>query len=115
MSTPDRLAHLEKLRQKALEGGGRDRIEKHHAAGKMTARERLDMLLDEGSFEELDMFVQHDANHFGLDRKKILGDGVVTGFGRVDGRPVAVFSQDFTVFGGSLGAAHARKICKILD
>src|SRR6266508_4586073 len=100
MSTPDRLNHLEKLRKKALEGGGKERVEKQHAAGKMTARERLDLLLDEGSFEELGMFVQHEATAFGMDRKKSLGDGVVTGFGRIDGRPVGVYSQDFTVFGG---------------
>src|SRR5258705_1294195 len=115
MSTADRLNHLEKLRKKALEGGGRERIENQHAAGKMSARERLDLLLDEGSFEELDMFVQHDATGFGMERKKHLGDGVVTGFGRIDGRPVGVFSQDFTVFGGSLGSAHARKICKVME
>ncbi len=115
MSTEDRLRHLEKLRKKALEGGGRDKIEKQHAAGKLTARERLDVLLDEGSFDEVGMFVEHDAHAFGMDKKKVPGDGVVTGFGRIDGRPVAVYSQDFTVFGGSLGAAHARKICAIMD
>ena len=115
MSAADKLHHLEKLRKKALEGGGKERVEKQHAAGKMTARERLDLLLDEGSFEELDMFVQHDTTHFGMERKRTLGDGVVTGFGRIDGRSVAVYSQDFTVFGGSLGSAHARKICKVMD
>ncbi len=115
MSTHDRLSHLGKMRRKALEGGGKERVDKQHAAGKLTARERLDLLLDPGSFEELDMFVQHESHAFGLDRKKFLGDGVVTGFGRIDGRPVAVFSQDFTVFGGSLGLAHARKICKVMD
>jgi len=115
VSTHDKLSHLHKLRKKSVEGGGRERVDKQHAAGKLTARERLDLLLDEGSFEEVDAFVQHDVHAFGLDRKKVLGDGVVTGFGRVDGRPVAVFSQDFTVFGGSLGLAHARKICKVMD
>jgi len=96
-------------------GGGPERIEKQHAAGKLTARERIDLLVDEGTFEEIDMFVEHDCAHFDMADRKIPGDGVVTGFGRVDGRPVALFSQDFTVFGGSLGAAHARKICKIMD
>jgi propionyl-CoA carboxylase beta chain len=115
MSTEERLRHLERLRKKALEGGGKDKIEKQHAAGKMTARERLDLLLDEGSFEEVGMFVEHECHAFGMEKKKVPGDGVVTGFGRIDGRPVAVFSQDFTVFGGSLGAAHARKICAIMD
>ncbi|HEU4338878.1 MAG TPA: carboxyl transferase domain-containing protein, partial [Planctomycetota bacterium] len=115
MSSADKLHHLEKLRKKALELGGKERVEKQHAAGKMTARERLDLLLDEGSFEELDMFVQHDTTHFGMERKRTLGDGVITGFGRIDGRSVAVYSQDFTVFGGSLGSAHARKICKVMD
>ncbi|MBI2900152.1 MAG: methylmalonyl-CoA carboxyltransferase, partial [Planctomycetes bacterium] len=111
----DRQARLDKLRRKALEGGGRERVEKQHAAGKLTARERIDLLVDEGTFEEIDMFVQHDCSHFGMAGRKVPGDGVVTGFGRVDGRSVALFSQDFTVFGGSLGAAHARKICKIMD
>ncbi|MBI2932103.1 MAG: methylmalonyl-CoA carboxyltransferase [Planctomycetes bacterium] len=114
-STHEKLSHLEKLRRKAFEGGGKERVEKQRAAGKLTARERLDLLLDEGSFEEIDMFVQHECHHFGLERKKVPGDGVVTGFGRIGGRSVAVFAQDFTVFGGSLGLAHARKICKIMD
>jgi propionyl-CoA carboxylase beta chain len=96
-------------------GGGKGRIQRQHAARKLTARERLDLLLDEGSFEEFDVFVQHSCTHFGLARKKYLGDGVVTGFGKIDGRHVAVFAQDFTVFGGSLGLMHARKICKIMD
>ncbi len=115
MSTSDKLSNLDKLKRKAQEGGGKERIEKQHAAGKLTARERLDLLLDEGSFDEVDMLVQHDAHAFGLDKKRFPGDGVVTGFGKIGGRPVAVFSQDFTVFGGSLGLAHARKICKIMD
>jgi propionyl-CoA carboxylase beta chain len=111
----DRLEDLRSRRRKALLGGGEERIKKQHESGKLTARERLEILLDPGSFEELDMFVEHDCDRFGMEEKKIPGDGVVTGFGRIDGRPVAVFSQDFTVFGGSLGSAHARKICKILD
>jgi len=111
----DRQASLDKLRRKALEGGGPDKVARQHAAGKMTARERIALLVDEGSFDEIDMFVEHSANHFGMASKKFPGDGVVTGFGRIDGRPVGVFSQDFTVLGGSLGLAHARKICKIQD
>jgi propionyl-CoA carboxylase beta chain len=111
----DRLSHLDKLRRKALEGGGPDRVRKQHDAGKLTARERLTLLLDEGSFDETDPFVEHECADFGMADKKIPGDGVVTGFGRIDGRPVGVFSQDFTVFGGSLGLAHARKICKVMD
>ncbi len=106
---------LEELRKQAIEGGGKDRVKKLHAAGKMTARERIEILVDEGSFDEIDMLVQHNCTHFGMEEKKIPGDGVVTGFGRIDGRPVALFSQDFTVFGGSLGTAHAGKICKIMD
>jgi propionyl-CoA carboxylase beta chain len=111
----DAQANLDKLRRKALEGGGVERTARQHAAGKMTARERIAVLVDEGSFDEIDMFVEHSATHFGMASKKFPGDGVVTGFGRVDGRPVGVFSQDFTVLGGSLGLAHARKICKIQD
>ncbi len=111
----DRLSHLEKLRRKALEGGGPERVAKQHAAGKLTARERITLLADEGSFDEIDAFVEHSATHFGMASKKFPGDGVVTGFARIDGRAVALFAQDFTVLGGSLGLAHARKICKIQD
>jgi propionyl-CoA carboxylase beta chain len=107
--------YLRKLREQATEGGGAKRIEEQHAKGKLTARERLTLLLDEGSFEEYDMFVEHRTTDFGLDRQSFLGDGVVTGTGKIDGRTVAVFSQDFTVFGGSLSEAHAEKICKIMD
>ncbi len=106
---------LDQLRKQALEGGGKDRVKKLHAAGKLTARERIEILVDEGSFDEIDMFVQHNCSHFGMEEKKVPGDGVVTGFGRINGRPIALFSQDFTVFGGSLGTAHAGKICKIMD
>jgi len=106
---------LDELRKQALDGGGKDRVKKLHAAGKLTARERIEILVDEGSFDEIDMFVQHNCSHFGMEEKKVAGDGVVTGFGRIDGRPIALFSQDFTVFGGSLGTAHAGKICKIMD
>jgi propionyl-CoA carboxylase beta chain len=113
---PDgKLSDLERRRRKALEGGGRERIDKQHAAGKLTARERVEALVDEGSFDEIDPFVEHDCVHFGMEQRKFPGDGVVTGFARIDGRAVGLFSQDFTVLGGSLGLAHARKICKIQD
>jgi len=96
-------------------GGGQKRIDQQHEKGKLTARERLNILLDEGSFEEMDLFVEHRSTEFGLDKQRYPGDGVVTGTGRIDGRLVCVFSQDFTVFGGSLSEAHAEKICKIMD
>jgi len=99
----------------AEEGGGRDRIEKRHKTGKLTARERINILLDEGSFQETDRLVVHHSHDFGMEKKKIYGDGVVTGYGSIDGRTVYVFAQDFTVFGGSLSAANAAKICKIMD
>ncbi|MBX5484642.1 MAG: acyl-CoA carboxylase subunit beta [Myxococcaceae bacterium] len=108
-------ARLEKLEKQAELGGGEERIQKQHEAGKLTARERLDLLLDPGSFTELDKFVTHRATDFGMANKKIPGDGVVTGYGTVDGRKVFVFAQDFTVFGGSLSGAYAQKICKIMD
>ncbi|MDX1661603.1 MAG: acyl-CoA carboxylase subunit beta [Gemmatimonadota bacterium] len=108
----DPLEELRRREAAALEGGG---AEKQHERGKLTARERLDLLLDPGSFVELDRFVTHRAHDFGLDEKRIPGDGVVTGHGTVDGRTVWVFSQDFTVFGGSLSEAHAEKICKVAD
>jgi len=107
--------HLEALRARALQGGGQRRIERQRAKGKMTARERLDLLLDEGSFAELDRFVQARPNELAADEERFLGDGVVTGSGRIDGRLVYVFAQDFTVFGGSLAEAHAQKICKVMD
>jgi propionyl-CoA carboxylase beta chain len=107
--------YLKELRARALLGGGAKRIEDQHAKGKLTARERLDILLDEGSFEELDMFAQHRSYDFGLEKQRYLGDGVVTGTGRINGRLVCVFSQDFTVFGGSLSEAHAEKIGKVMD
>jgi acetyl-CoA carboxylase carboxyltransferase component len=106
---------LDRLKKKAREGGGAEKVARQHQAGKMTARERIGLLLDEGSFDEIDLFVEHSATAFGMANRKFPGDGVVTGFGRIDGRPVGVFSQDFTVLGGSLGLAHARKICKIQD
>ena len=111
----DILRRLEEKRAQAREGGGTRRIEAQHAKGKLTARERLDLLFDAGSFEEWDMFVEHRSTDFGMDKQRIPGDGVVTGFGTVNGRLVFAFSQDFTVFGGSLSEAHAEKICKIMD
>jgi acetyl-CoA carboxylase carboxyltransferase component len=111
----ERIARLERMRAEALQGGGPVRVERQHAWGKLTARERLDLLLDPGSFSELDAFVTHRATEFGLDRQHFLGDGVVTGHGTIDGRLVFVFSQDFTVFGGSLSEAYAEKICKVMD
>jgi propionyl-CoA carboxylase beta chain len=109
------LEQLEERRARARLGGGTRRIEAQHAKGKLTARERLDVLLDEGSFEEYDAYVTHRSTDFGIDAQKIPGDGVVTGWGTVNGRLVYVFSQDFTVFGGSLSETHAQKICKIMD
>ena len=114
MST-DKVKHLLEERERALQGGGAKRIEEQHRKGKLTARERIGILLDDGSFEEIGMFVQHHSSDFGLEKQKYLGDGVVTGRGTIDGRQVLVFSQDFTVFGGSLAEAHAEKICRIMD
>src|SRR6478736_2831711 len=115
---PDPRQLLDQLHQRqaqAEQGGGPARVAQQHKKGKLTARERLDLLLDEGSFVELDRFVTHRSTDFGLDQQVIPGDGVVTGWGRIDGRLVYVFSQDFTVFGGSLSEAHAEKICKVMD
>jgi acetyl-CoA carboxylase carboxyltransferase component len=109
------IERLHELRARSRLGGGQQRIDQQHAKGKLTARERLDLLLDPGSFVEFDAFVTHRSSDFGLDKQRILGDGVVTGHGTIDGRLVFVFSQDFTVFGGSLSEAHAEKICKIMD
>ncbi len=111
----DRLADLEKRKDAAVHAGAKRSVERQHAQGKMTARERLDYLLDEGSFQELDMLARHRAHGLGLDQKRPYTDGVVTGFGTVDGRRVCVFSQDFTVFGGALGEVFAEKIHKIMD
>src|SRR4051812_35353363 len=96
-------------------GGGEKRIAAQHAKGRLTARERLSVLLDPGSFEEYDMFVEHNCADFGMDQQRIPGDGVVTGSGTINGRLVYVFAQDFTVFGGSLSERHAQKICKVMD
>ena len=111
----DKLDLLRRKQQEALLGGGEDRIEKQHEKGKLTARERLHLLLDEGSFEEIGMLVEHRNADFGMENQRYPGDGVVTGFGTISGRLVYVYSQDFTVFGGSLSETHAEKICKIMD
>ena len=110
-----KLEILEAKKAEAQLGGGEKRIESQHAKGKLTARERIHFLLDEGSFEEIGMLVTHRSTNFGLDKQKFLGDGVVTGYGTIDGRLVYVFAQDFTVMGGSLAEAHAEKICKVMD
>src|SRR5262252_3299037 len=115
MSIEEKLKRLDELNTRAMEGGGRARVERQHAAGKLTARERIELLLDPGSFVETDRFVVHRCTDFGMDEQKIPGDGVVTGYGKVNGRLVFLFSQDFTVFGGSLSGAFAEKICKAMD
>ena len=106
---------LQQKRDESLLGGGAARIEAQHKKGKLTARERISLLLDEGTFHEIDAFVTHRSNDFGMEKQQILGDGVVTGYGKINGRFVYVFSQDFTVFGGSLSETHAEKICKVMD
>src|SRR5579875_1392105 len=112
MSMHDKLALLEQRRGEAEQGGGAARLAAQHEKGKLSARERIDLLLDEGSFTELDRFVVHRSHDFGLEKQQYYGDGVVTGWGRIDGRLVYVFSQDFTVFGGSLSESFAEKIVK---
>ena len=111
----DRMEELRKLDAEAEAGGGAERREREHKAGKLTARERIHLLLDENTFEELDKFMRHRSTDFGMDEQRPAGDGFVTGFGRIDGRLVYVFAQDFTVFGGSLSETNALKICKIMD
>jgi len=115
MPLQDRFEELHRRNRAAETGGGLERIERQHKAGKKTARERLEVLLDKGSFAEVDRFVVHQSSDFGMEAQRIPGDGVVTGSGRIHGRPVFTFAQDFTVFGGSLSEAYARKICKIMD
>ena len=115
MGTIDKLNQLQNRRAAIAQGGGEDKIKKQHAANKMTARERILALMDEGSFVEVDAFVEHRCTEFGMDEVKAPGEGVVTGYGTVDGRLVYVYAQDFTVIGGSLGEMHAKKICKIMD
>ena len=116
MSTlEEKFRELEKRNREALLGGGKERIEKQHSSGKLTARERIDILLDDGTFEEIDKMVKHRCTDFGMEKNKITGDGVVSGYGKIDGRLVFVFAQDFTVFGGTLSGANASKIVKIMD
>ena len=115
MESEKQIKKLLDKRAEARLGGGQKRIDTQHAKGKLTARERIELLLDENSFEEFDMFVTHRSTNFGLEEQKYLGDGVVTGFGTIDARLVYVFSQDFTVFGGSLSETFAQKICKVMD
>ncbi|HET6398055.1 MAG TPA: acyl-CoA carboxylase subunit beta [Candidatus Thermoplasmatota archaeon] len=115
MSVSEKVADLQRRRLLALEGGGAARIEAQHKKGKYTARERIDLLLDPGSFVELDAFREHEVHDFGMQKQRFVGDGVVTGWGTIDGRTVYVFAQDFTVLGGSLGGVYAEKICKVMD
>ena len=114
-SQPPLSTRLDELNRTALLGGGLERTKKQHEGGKLTARERIDLLLDPGSFVEFDRLVTHRCTDFGMDQQKVLGDGVITGYGTLDGRKVFVFAQDFTVFGGSLSGAYAQKICKVMD
>ena len=114
-SSNQKLEELYQKEQEALLGGGQKRIDAQHKRGKLTARERIELLVDKGTFEELDKFVVHRSTDFGLDKEQYLGDGVITGYGKVNNRLVYIFSQDFTVFGGSLSETYAEKICKIMD
>ena len=115
LTKKEKVDLLKAKKAEALLGGGQKRIDSQHKKGKLTARERIHLLLDQDSFEEIGMLVKHRATDFGLDKEHYLGDGVVTGYGTIAGRPVYVFSQDFTVFGGSLSETHAEKIVKIMD
>src|SRR5215211_4749407 len=115
MSNQTRIQHLRDQKAKSRLGGGAERIAAQHKKGRLTARERIEILLDKGSFREMDAFIQHRTHDFNLDSQKFMSDSVVTGWGTIEGRLVYVFSQDFTVFGGSLGEVHAEKICKIMD
>src|SRR5258707_2862585 len=115
MSENPNIQKLNDLKAQSQLGGGQERIDTQHKTGRLTARERLDLLLDKGSFREIDPFIVHRTSDFGLDEQKFMSDSVVTGWGTVDGRLVYVYSQDFTVFGGSLGEVHAEKICKVMD
>src|SRR6266487_4986139 len=115
MSNQKNIQYLSDQKAKSRLGGGPERIEAQHKKGRLTARERIDILLDKGSFREVDAFIKHRTHDFNLDGQKFMSDSVVTGWGTIEGRLVYVFSQDFTVFGGSLGEVHAEKICKILD
>ena len=115
MDSKTKLKELESRREQALAGGGAKRVEKLHAQGRLSARERIALLLDPGSLQELGVFVTHRANDFGMAEKRIVGDGVVAGFGTISGRSVAIFAQDFTVFGGTMSEANARKIVQLME
>src|SRR5512147_1060329 len=115
MSGKTKIQRLNELKSQSRMGGGQERIDAQHKKGRLTARERLDLLLDKGSFREVDAFIQHRTHDFNLDKQKFMSDSVVTGWGTIENRLVYVFSQDFTVFGGSLGEVHSEKICKIMD
>ena len=115
MSVEEKIKKLEQMNEAALQGGGEARIKRQHDAGKLTARERIDLLFDPGTFVEIDAFVTHRCTDFGMQDNKTLGDGVVTGYGQIAGRQTFVFSQDFTVLGGSLSGAFAEKVCKVMD
>ncbi|MBA3061917.1 MAG: methylmalonyl-CoA carboxyltransferase, partial [Atribacteria sp.] len=115
MSINDLIKTLREKEEKVKAGGGEKRVKAQHEKGKLTARERIDLLLDKDSFVELDLLVEHRCNNFGMDKVEAPGEGVVTGYGTIDGRLIYVFAQDFTVIGGSLGEMHAKKICKVLD
>jgi propionyl-CoA carboxylase beta chain len=115
LTNEQRNEQLARLTKEAELGGGQERINKQHEQGKYTARERINKLLDPDSFIEFDKFVTHKCNAFGMEKTKYLGDGVITGIGKINGQQVAIFSQDFTCWGGALGASHAKKICKVMD
>ena len=115
MALKRKIRELQQRRDEVLKGGGEKAIEKQISMGKLTARERIISLLDEDSFNEYDLFVEHEARDFNMDKKKFYGDGVVTGYGTIEGRTVFLFAQDFTVFGGSLSEAYGKKVCKIMD
>jgi len=115
MGTEEKITELNKLREQSLSGGGTKRIDDQHKKGKLTARERIQLLFDPGTFEELDPFALHRCTDFGVDEQRVLGDAVVTGYGKINGRMAFVFSQDFTVFGGSLSKVASEKICKAMD
>ena len=115
MTMDDRIEELRELREEALKGGGEERIEKQHERGKMTARERVEYFLDDGTFTEFDQLRTHRSHTFDMEEREFLGDGVVTGYGEVDGRTVFVFAHDFTIFGGSLGKVFAEKVTKVMD
>ena len=115
MTTDELIEQLRKLRERANEPASKRAVERQHDLGKLTARERVEALLDKGSFQEMDMLVQHQASGFGIEDKRPLGDAVITGWGTIDGRNVFIFAEDFTAFGGSLGEVVADKICKVMD